>query len=150
MKRRSASFNYILTLLTGGQFGLAWLFLMASDINKEQPSFVPKLRAFTVAFAALYVIYALSVGYNMYQIGTATAETYPLHSARTIPMAPLFFIAIGLMAYAIYLLVKIGAFVRARGASAPSNAVLVLLFFAYLISLPLLQNRLNALHGRHT
>jgi hypothetical protein len=150
MRRRNAVLNYVLALFTGGQFGLAWLFLMASDINGERPGFVPRLRAFTIAFALLYIIYMLSGAYNMYLIGTATAETYEIHSARIIPMTPLFLIGIGLVTYAIYLLLRIGAFLREKGARVPSNTVLVLLFFVYLISLPLLQNRLNKLHETHT
>jgi len=37
MRRRSPVLNCIFVLLTGGQYGFAWLFLMASDINTEKP-----------------------------------------------------------------------------------------------------------------
>ena len=150
MKRRSAILNYALALLTGGQFGVAWLFLMACDINSEKPGFVPRLKAFTIGFAILYVVYMLCGAYNMYLIGTMTAETYPMHSARMIPMAPLFLAGIGLVTYTIYLLSRIGTFVRERGGRLPGNFVLLLLLFVYLISLPLLQTRLNELYERHT
>jgi hypothetical protein len=96
------------------------------------------------------VIYLLCVAYNMYLIGTATADTYEMQSARMIPMAPLFLIGIGLVTYGIYLLVRISTFVREKGGRVPGNFVQVLLLFVYLISLPLLQTRLNKLHERHT
>jgi hypothetical protein len=150
MRRRSAVLNYVFALLTGGQYGLAWLFLMASDINRQRPDYVPRLRAFAVAFAVLYVVYLALVAYNMFLIGTATAETYQANSARAVPAVLLLAMAIALIAYALFLLIRVGAFVREKGAQAPGNVVLVLLFFLYLISLPLLQSRLNSLHDGHT
>jgi len=145
MRRRSTALNYALSLLTAGQFGVAWLFLMAADVNSEKPGYVPRLRAFAIGFAILYVVYLLCAGYDMYLIGTATTETYQMHGARLIPMAPLFLIGVGLATYTIYLLVKIGTFVREKGGRLPGNFVLVLLLFVYLITLPLLQTRLNKL-----
>ena len=150
MKRRSSLLSYALTLLTGGQFAFAWLFLMAFDVNKERNNYFPRLAAVCVVFIVLYVVYLTMVGYNIYQIGTASTETYPPLSARTIPMAPLLLMSVMLLACAVYLLVRIANFVREGGAAIPRNSVIVLLLFFYLASLPVLQNRLNAYHGRNT
>jgi hypothetical protein len=150
MKRRSSLLNYILALLTGGQFAFVWLFLMAFDVNKARNNYVPRLAAVCVAFIVLYVVYLSLVGYSVYQIGTASTETYPSLSARTIPMAPLLLMAIMLLACAVYLLVRIANFVREGGAAFPRNSVLVLLFFFYFASLPMLQNRLNAYNDKNT
>lgn len=146
MKRRSSVLRYILTLATGGQFAFAWLFLMAFDVNQAKRNYVPWLTAVTIGFVVLYVVYLSLVGYNMYQISRATAETYSSVHAQTIPMWPLFLMATLLLACSVYLLVKIASFLRQSGVATPRNGVLVLLFFLYLISLPMLQNRLNNLH----
>lgn len=149
MKRRSPLLNYVLTLVSGGQFGLVWLFMMASDVSKLRTNFTPRLPAFSVAYVVLYFVYMVLVGYNMYLIGTATTETYLSVRTRMIPIEPLLLIAVALLAYPMYLLIKVASFVRLNGSITPGYAVLVLLFFLCLLSLPLLQNRLNALHEKH-
>lgn len=149
MKRRNPVLNYLLTLVTGGQFGVVWLFLMAFDADKEEKGFVPRLALFALLYAVLYAVYLSLVGYNMYQIGTATVETYPSHSERIVPIGPLLLIAVALLAYPLYLLVKVAGFVRQRGRRTPSTTVLLLLSLVYFMSLPMLQNRLNALSEKN-
>jgi hypothetical protein len=142
VKRRSSFINYVLTLVTGGQFAFVWLFFMAFDVNRVKSNHVPRLTAMCIGFIILYVLYMSLAGYNMYLIGTATAETYISLNAR-IPFWPFLLMAIALFACSIYLLLRIADFARQNGVATPSNGVVVLLFFGYLISLPMLQNRLN-------
>jgi hypothetical protein len=147
MKRRSSLINYVLTLITGGQFAFVWLFFMAFDVNEVKQNHVPRLNAMCTGFIILYVLYLLLVGYNICLIGTATAESYSSLSTRIIPIWPLLIMAVALLTCSIYLLLRIADFARQNGVSTLSNGVVVLLLFVYMISLPMLQNRLNRITG---
>ena len=150
MKRRNLLLNYILTIMTSGLFGIVWLFLMAFDVNRENANLVPRLPIFAVIYALLFIVYITLVGYNIYQIDTATLETWNMHEARLIPILPLFVVAIILLAYPIYLLRKVVDFIRQSGLTTHGNGVLVFLFFFYFLSIPILQNKINILCDKKT
>ena len=135
---------YILTLLTGGQFALIWLFLMASQVNNGNNSINSKLKHYAVIFFTLYIIYLSLVFYGMYQFSQGHAGATILHNP--IVFAVLLTIAVGLLWYAGVLLFRIARYIRSQTIELPGNAVLILLVFCYAAAFPLLQSRLNRAH----
>ena len=132
---------YILTLLTGGQFALLWLFLMTSQTNKKNNAFHPKLKHHAVIFFTIYTLYLSLIFYGMYQFSQNQGATSMLQ--RPVVLTVLLIIAVGLLWYAGVLLFKIVGFIRSQKIELPGNIVLVLLVFVYAATFPLLQSRLN-------
>jgi hypothetical protein len=54
MKRRRPWLYYLLGLLSGGVFWIAWTFLMARDVNAASKGDVPRLGALTVVYCGVF------------------------------------------------------------------------------------------------
>lgn len=141
MKKRNTFIFYILTLLSGGQFGFLWLFLMAHDVEAMQKNHIPRLRFFGAAYTIVYVAYLFVVGYNLYHFPQYEpgGKGLPIFSFMPFMLISAFY----LLAYAIYLALRVADFVRKSGTTMVGNAGLILLFIFYLAALPLLQSKLN-------
>jgi len=141
MKKRNTFLFYLLTLLTGGQFGFLWLFLMAHDVEAVQKNQIPQLRFFSVVYPVVYVVYLVVLGYNLYNFPQFEPSGKGLPSFTFTPF--LFFSAFFLLGYGIYLALRVADSVRRSGTKLVGNAGLILLFLFYLAALPLLQSKLN-------
>lgn len=147
MTKRNAVIYYLFALLTGGQFGLLWLFLMAHDVEAGRRNHIPQLHLFSAVYVTVYAVYLALVGYNLYALSQFEPGGAALFSFAFVPFMLLS--AFFLLAYATYLAVKIAQFVRASGINLVGNAGLLLLFFVCLAALPILQSKLNrAVEGR--
>lgn len=140
MKNMKTASFYILTLLTGGQFAMPWLFLMASQANANNSLFHPKLKQHAVIFSIVYCIYLSFIFYGMYQFINNHGASILQNS---IVFTSLLCISIGLLWYTGALLFKIAGYIRAQTIDLPSNTVLILLVFIYAAAFPLLQSKLN-------
>lgn len=132
---------YILTLLTGVQFALLWLFLMTSQTNKINNAFHPTLKHHAVIFFTMYSLYLSLIFYGIYQSSLNNGATSMLQNP--VALTVLLIMAVGLLWYAGILLFKIAGFIRSHTIELPGNMALILLVFVYAAAFPLLQSRLN-------
>ena len=144
MKRRRPWLYYLLGLLSGGVFWIAWTFLMARDVNAASKGGVPRLGALTVVYCGVFTLYLGLVAYQMYRVETYTLSDgqpfQPISSSYIVLLAVL---ALFLLACPAYLAAKTSAFLRGRGRPTLGPFASGALFVCYGISLPLLQRKLN-------
>lgn len=141
MVKRNTTIYYILSLFTGGQFAFLWLFLMAKDVNSVKANYIPRLSLFGLSFMTLYITYMTMFVYLVSQFPRTTLPSRELTSYSYLPI--MFLISVIMLIYAGYLVAKIAGFVRESGIPVMGNTGLILLFFVYLVSLPILQSKLN-------
>lgn len=146
MKNRNTSLYYLTTLITGGQFSFVWLFLMASDANSMAKNHIPRLKPFVVGFSALYVTYLVLVGYTIAQFASRPEPNIaPAVVTSGYYFTALLLMALTIMALTWFLILRVARFVRNKGQRVPGAAALLLLSLFFLVSLPLLQSRLNVI-----
>ena len=114
---------------------------MAKDVNSLKPNCIPRLSLFGLIFSSLYITYMAMFGYLIYQFPSIEAPDGELSSFPYFPI--MVAISVIMLSYVVYLITKITGFVRESGVRVIGNIGLILLFFVYLVSFPILQSKLN-------
>ncbi len=147
LKNRNPLLHWFFVMLTGGLYAFVWNYRIAADVNKITESKVIDIRknvsaTFILLVAYLFVfIFGLLGFQKQMEALRAGGDVSPSPS-------PLIFvgftIGLALLMQLIYLMIRSARAVReTKGIEVPTNAVLVVLTFAYFISLPLLQSKIN-------
>ena len=138
--RRNPFLHWLLTLVTFGQYGIVWTFLMARDVNRANSAMRLHLRTHVGVFSLAYAIYISGFLY-LGPWSMRTTEGFQRLETVSGWMLPL---AVGLTVYWGWLLVFIARALRSLNSSnKPATGTVVLLSFLWATSLPFLQKCLN-------
>jgi hypothetical protein len=152
-RQRSVFWHYLLFLLTGGLFGLLWVYLMNRDIQAVEPAHLRSLRWLAPTSLVALVLYLCFLLYFTEQFFAAREQIQSgqFHGDLGSPTAFAMAMAIALFLVVswVYGLFSAAAFVRSEHVGLPGNFVLSLLLLVYGISLPLVQSRLNRVFAAH-
>jgi hypothetical protein len=141
--KRDPFLHWLLTMVSFGQYGLVWAFLMARDVNQLGETKRLNLRLHAGVFCSAYAF--LMFGCVYLGVGgwaAMTEEEFQRIETTNSWMMPL---AIGLTVYMVWLLVFVAK--RLRGLTKshkPKTAKVIFLYALLALSLPLLQKHLNA------
>lgn len=134
---RSPVLHWLLTVFTGGIYAYVWIYRMMGDVNRLCHEERIPVKKLVRGFVPLAAIYPLGFVFAVLQPPEAPTAAQLLHLA-------LFAVATVLAYLIFYSLVRISAELRTLGLkSAPSALVVIVTTLFYLISLPILQDRLN-------
>lgn len=144
--RRDPFLHWVLTMVTFGQYGMFWGFRLACEANRLSGRDSLDAKKHARVFLIGYIIYIFAfVGISV------TAGQTPGNS----PLIDSVFwcayvLALGLTCYFLWVLVRVAQMLRSIwGTDFPRSGTIVLLFFLWMTSLPLLQSHLNKLSTRH-
>ena len=137
MHRRSTALFYILFLVSGGQFGFVWAYLMNKDLAQIDPSHIRNLRLYGAVFLVGYVVYLGVVLYWMTHLPR-------MYEAGAGVLSIMFALGFSLFVGWVYALFRVARWLRNHSVPVLSDAALFLLLFAYGAALPLLQSKLNS------
>ena len=140
--RRDPFTHWLLTMVTFGQYAFLWGFRLAGDANALVGGGVFEVKKHARAFLIAYVIYILAffgfttVAWNEPSISLLFDSVFWCVYA----------FAIGLTCYFLWVLVRVAQMLRKiSGQDVPRSITVVLFFFLWALSLPLLQKHLNKL-----
>jgi len=142
VKKRNPFLHLMIVVLTFGQYGFLWPFLMARDINRIQGKKKIEIKKNGLIFGTLYSVYL--VGYIFLIVSFLTRSGPTVSVTKDIIFFSVFIIGITLMILFLRLLLKIGKEIRElTNSENPGGALIVLTTLFYLVSLPVLQSCLN-------
>jgi len=138
MKPRDPFLNWLLIIVTLGQYMWVWVFLLARDANHLAGTEYIQVRKHAKIFGTLWGLYILGL---VFLSGTPTGG---LASIPSYVMWSMMLLAFTLLGYFFWLLCSTAEVLRREGVpSVPSDGALILYSLLYMSSLPLLQSRLN-------
>jgi hypothetical protein len=138
MKQRDPFLNWLLILLTLGQYMFVWVFLLARDANRLAESEYIQVRKHMRIFSVVWSIYFLGL------VAIALVRLGVLPAAPVYLMPIIALLAFASVGYFIWLLLSVAEVLRHEGVPGiPSDGALIFYCFLYMAALPLLQSRLN-------
>lgn len=141
MNMRNPLIWYILSILSGGVVLLYWLMKMAEDVK------VDNIRLKNTVLAILFIIYVAGVIYPIYMY-------WPNHFQNILENMPrvytLMFLALVIYVMIFHYLFSISAYCNNNGVLSPKGIKLFLLTLFYVLSIPILQSKLNQLAQKKT
>lgn len=144
-KNRSPIIFYLITIFTGGLFGVVWTYLMASDANALAGEERIKIRKNVTITLGLFSMYFALWAFNFHQfeenfeIAQAGGNPQILGAAFFLN----FFIGLALMGHLISVILRAAKIARTK-IDLPNSLALGVLTMVYMIALPILQSKLNA------
>jgi hypothetical protein len=142
VKRRSPFFWYFLTMITGGFFGLVWVYLLMSDINRLATRERFRLRPILAGSAIWFIGYACL---SFFLFSELLAGPYGEPSSLILTaMAFAFIFVVALYSTIVIIHCNIRAEMGARFSLFEGIATVILTIVTFL-SLPWIQARLNDL-----
>ena len=150
-KKRNPLIHWLLTVLTGSVYGIFWIYKMAIDANSIAGEEKIKIKKNVCITVILFVVYLILFTLNFQTF----LKNFELAQAGSSPEGPgLIFLInwlVGLawLIHLVSLLIRTANIARTK-IQIPSSAVLALLTFIYMITLPLLQSKLNKIEHIQT
>ncbi len=137
LKKKNPILHWVIMMITFGQYAFIWAFLMARDVNELQGEEKIEIKKNAKIFVLLWSIYFIVFVYLNLRYLTGI-----------IPPAPLFFgeftLGVVLLIFFIRVVLKVGSELRKmKEENIPSTENLIFLSLIYMISLPILQSKIN-------
>jgi hypothetical protein len=138
--KRNPLLHWLLVLLTFGQYAYVWTLLMASDVNRIAQMEKIKVRKHAYGFGLIWFFYCIGFIYIQAIFPKAREEPHYFHTV----FFSVFALAIVLTIYFFWLLFKIASELKAMDFKRVPGKFKIFIFTClYMISLPLLQRRIN-------
>lgn len=138
MKPRDPFLNWLLIMVTLGQYMWVWVFLLARDANRLAGIEYIQVRKHAKILGTFWGLYILGL------VFLSLTPTGELASVPSYMRWGMVLLVVTLMGYFFWLLCSTAEVLRREGVPfVPSDGALILYSLLYMSSLPLLQSRLN-------
>lgn len=143
-KKRNPIIFWLIAIFTGGLFGFIWTYLMASNSNALAGEERIKIKKNVIITVGLFAVYLVLFAFNLLEF----EKNFEIAQAGETPDMPgaafflNFFIGLVMMGHLVSVLLRIANIARTK-VDVPNSAVLVVLTLIYMITLPILQSKLN-------